>query len=107
MLANHVGDYKAWISFLFQPLQTDTSMSDPFASTLALLLPLFLVLAYVPQVYNMTFKIVQEKESRVKETMRIMGLTALPYWMSWFALYTLLNTVMTTLAWLVLLFKVV
>ena len=82
-------------------------MIDPFASTLALLLPLFLLLAYVPQVYNMTFKIVRERESRTKETMRIMGMTDLPYWMSWFVFYTSLNTIVTTLAWLVLLDKVV
>ena len=82
-------------------------MIDPFASTLALLLPLFLLLAYVPQVYNMTFKIVRERESRTKETMRIMGMTDLPYWMSWFVFYTGLNTIVTTLAWLVLLDKVV
>ena len=55
----------------------------------------------------MTFKMVREKESRVKETMKIMGTTDLPYWLSWFAFYTLLNTVVTTLALGVLLFKVV
>ena len=82
-------------------------MTDPFASTLALLLPLFLLLAYVPQVYNMTFKIVRERESRTKETMRIMGMTDLPYWMSWFIFYTLLNTIMTTFAWGILIINVV
>ncbi len=46
----------------------------------------------------MTFKIVREKESRAKETMRIMGMTDLPYWMSWFIFYTVINTVVSTLA---------
>ena len=55
----------------------------------------------------MTFKIVREKESRTKETMRIMGMKDLPYWMSWFVFYTLLNTIMTTLAWGILLINVV
>jgi len=54
----------------------------------------------------MTFKIVREKESRAKETMRIMGMTDLPYWLSWFAYYTCINTIVTTLAWFVLLFNV-
>ena len=70
-------------------------------------MPLFLLLAYIPPVYNMTFKIVREKESRAKETMRIMGLTDLPYWMSWFVFYTFINTLMSTLAWSVLIIKVV
>ena len=70
-------------------------------------MPLFLLLAYIPPVYNMTFKIVREKESRAKETMRIMGLTDLPYWMSWFVFYTFINTLMSTVAWGVLIIKVV
>ena len=104
---NHMDDYTAWISFIFQPLQTDTSVYDPFTNALGILMPLFLLLAYIPPVYNMTFKIVREKESRAKETMRIMGLTDLPYWMSWFVFYTFINTIMSTLAWAILLIKVV
>lgn len=74
---------------------------------LGLLLPLFLLLSYIPPVYNMTFKIVREKESRTKETMRIMGMTDLPYWLSWFVFYTTINTVVTTLAWAILLINVI
>ena len=70
------------------------------------MLPLFLLITYIPPVYNMTFKIVREKESRAKETMRIMGMTDLPYWLSWLVYYTCINTMVTTLAWLVLLFNV-
>ena len=55
----------------------------------------------------MTFKIVREKESRAKETMRIMGMTDLPYWLSWLAFYTIVNTVVTTVSWAILLIKVV
>ena len=74
---------------------------------MALLLPLFLLLAYIPSVYNMVFKITREKETRAKETMRIMGMTDLPYWMSWLAFYTCMNVVLTTVAWIILLFKVI
>ncbi len=84
-------------------MQTDTTVFDPFSDAMAILLPLFLLLAYIPPVYNMTFKIVREKETRAKETMRIMGMTDLPYWMSWFVFYTLVNTVVSTLAWACLL----
>ena len=55
----------------------------------------------------MTFKIVREKESRIKETMRIMGMTDLPYWLSWFVFYTVINTIVATLSWSTLMFKVV
>ena len=88
-------------------MQTDTSVYDPFATALGLLLPLFLLLAFIPPVYNMTFKIVREKETRAKETMRIMGMTDLPYLLSWFFFFTCINLLVSTLAWFTLLFKVI
>ena len=84
-------------------MPTETNVFDPFMEALAILLPLFILLAYIPPVYNMTFKIVREKESRAKETMRIMGMTDLPYWMSWLVFYTVINTLVSTLAWACLL----
>ena len=70
-------------------------------------MPLFLLLAFIPPVYNVTFKIVREKETRMKETMRIMGMTDTAYWLSWFVFYTLINTVVTSLAWGMLLINVI
>ena len=70
-------------------------------------MPLFLLLAYIPQVYNVVFKITREKETRAKETMRIMGMTDLPYWLSWFVFYTVINTIVTTLCWSILMIKVI
>ena len=93
---------------MLQPIQTDATIYDPiFEGVLAVLMPLFLLLGFIPPVYNMTFKIVREKESRTKETMRIMGMTDLPYWLSWFVFYTLINTVVTTVSWGILLINVI
>lgn len=39
--------------------------------------------------------------------MRIMGMTDTPYWMSWFVYYTLINTIMSLIAWLVLCINVI
>lgn len=61
-----------------------------------------LLLLYVLPVYNMVFFIVKEKEYRAKESMRMMGLSDTPYWLSWWVYYTLINTVTAFLAWLVL-----
>ena len=107
ILAYATNDPYAWLQVLFQPMQTQTTLEDPFGTALGILMPLFLLLIYIPPVYNMTFKIVREKESRAKETMRIMGMTDMPYWLSWFAFYTIINTVVSSLAWFILLFNVV
>ena len=88
-------------------MPTETSVVDPFELALSTLMPLFMLLGYIPPVYNLTFKIVREKETRTKETMRIMGMTDLSYWLSWFVFYTLINTVVTTLAWSILLINVI
>jgi hypothetical protein len=50
----------------------------------------------------MVFFIVKEKEYRAKESMRMMGLSDVPYWLSWWVYYTLINTVTAFLAWLIL-----
>jgi len=51
--------------------------------------------------------IVKEKESRCKESMRMMGMNDFSYWLSWFVYYTILNTVIATVAWAVLLINVI
>ena len=55
----------------------------------------------------MVFMLVKEKESRIKESMRMMGMTDTAYWLSWFVYYTMINTAISTLAWLILLYNVI
>ena len=107
MLKHATGDKKANISMVMAPVPGAVSIEDDFTNTLELLLPLCLLLAYIPIVYNQVFLLVKEKESRAKEVMRIMGMTDLPYWLSWFVYYTIINTVVSTLCWSVLLFNVI
>lgn len=47
-------------------------------------LPLFMVLAWIYSVAMMVKGVVHEKEARLKETMRIMGLSRGTLWLSWF-----------------------
>lgn len=50
---------------------------------------------------------VKEKESKARESMRMMGMTDFPYWLSWFVYYTVLNTILSLIAWLVLCINVI
>ena len=68
---------------------------------------MFVLIVFIPPVYNMVFKIVREKESRTKETMRIMGMTDMPYWFSWLAQYTVINTIVVLLSWGALMINVI
>mgnify|MGYP003892974849 CR=1 FL=1 len=67
------------------------------------MLPQLLLLVFIPPVYNMVFLLVKEKESRIKESMRMMGMRDSAYWLSWYVYYTIISSIIVFLAWLVLL----
>lgn len=54
-----------------------------FLRSLARSLPLYMTLAWIYSVAVIVKSIVAEKEARLKETVRIMGLKSAIYWLSW------------------------
>lgn len=89
------------------PFPAPVKERDSFIRILTASLPFFILLMLVPPVYNMVHVIVQEKESRTKESMRMMGMRDCTYWLSWYAYYSLVSLVVVTLAWFVLIWNVV
>ena len=89
------------------PVPSDKLIIDQFQTVLSGILPFFLLLVYMLPVYNVTFQIVKEKESKTKESMRMMGMTDTSYWLSWFAYYTLINTIISLVGWLCLCINVI
>ena len=81
--------------------------TDSFTEVLKGVLPLLLLLIFIPPVYNTVFLIVREKESRIKESMRMMGMNDTSYWLSWYVYYTCVTTVIVFLSWFVLLINVI
>jgi hypothetical protein len=59
-------------------------VNDKFVTAISRTLPLFMVLAWIYTVSMMVKDIVYEKEKRLKEFMRVMGLSNGIHWMSWF-----------------------
>ena len=62
---------------------------------------------YIPPIFRTTYRIVAEKENKVKESMRMMGLLDTPYWLSWLTYYSIVNTAMSSIVWAVLYSKVI
>jgi len=62
---------------------------------------------YILPVFTIVSLMVKEKESKARESMRMMGMTDFPYWFSWFFYYTTLNTILSLIAWLVLCINVI
>ncbi|XP_060082289.1 phospholipid-transporting ATPase ABCA1-like [Ylistrum balloti] len=59
-------------------------IEDKFVYAISRSLPLFLVLAWVLTVAMICKNVVYEKEKRLKEVMKIMGLGNLVHWIAWF-----------------------
>ena len=95
------------IALMTLPEEPTILRSDDFALFLGQLLPFFILLMYIPSVYNTVFLIVREKESRTKESMRMMGMSDWPYWLSWFTYFTVINTLLTTLVWLIMCINII
>ncbi|XP_074138922.1 phospholipid-transporting ATPase ABCA3-like isoform X2 [Sminthopsis crassicaudata] len=62
-------------------------VKDYFLKSLPIILPLLLVLAFTFTVLNIIRSIVLEKEKKLKEYMRIMGLCNWLHWFSWFLVF--------------------
>ena len=80
---------------------------DDFGQVITGMLSFCLYLMFIPPVFRTTYRIVAEKESKVKESMRMMGLRDTPYWLSWLTYYTLINTLLVTIVWAILFTKVI
>jgi hypothetical protein len=76
MIANSIllattGIDTASIQVLHSPLPANVYVEDDFSTVLVTALPFFLLVMFIPPVYNMVFLIVKEKESKTRESMRM------------------------------------
>jgi hypothetical protein len=78
------------------------SVSDEFGGFISGLLPFFMLLIYVLPVGKIIERMVSEKETRARESMKIMGMTDLAYWLSWWSFFSLQVTMVTILGLIIL-----
>jgi hypothetical protein len=96
------GTSNANIAFALIPTITDSYVTDDFGQIMTGILPFFMLLIYILPVYRLVSNIVSEKESRARETMKMMGLSDLSYWLSWACYYFIIVTIITVLIIIVL-----
>ncbi|XP_071958195.1 phospholipid-transporting ATPase ABCA3-like [Antedon mediterranea] len=58
--------------------------SDPFILTIQFILPLLLIFAFIYSAGTIVKELVIEKETRLKESMKMMGLANWIHWLAWF-----------------------
>ena len=69
------------------PYKSDAYIKDDFDRVLKAMLPFFMLLMYILPVYRLISNIVSEKETKARESMKMMGLSDFSYWLSWFVYY--------------------
>lgn len=88
-----------------EPSSCTTNPTTPrFLRVLSRSLPLFLTLAWIYSVALTVKAVVREKETRLRETMRAMGLSRAVLWLGWFL--SCLGPFLVSAALLVLVLKV-
>lgn len=76
--------------------------ADDFAAIITNLLPFFLLLIYILPVGKLIERMVSEKESRARESMKIMGMSDFAYYLSWWTYYSIQVTVISLIGLLML-----
>lgn len=71
------------------------------------MLPFFMLLIYILPVYRLISQVVSEKETKARESMKMMGLNDFSYWLSWFVYYLIIVTIISVLCIIVLSFNVI
>ena len=78
---------------IFVPMHGIKYLNDPFMTNFGGLAGFFWFITSLVPVCRMISKVVTEKESKVRESMKMMGLKDTPYWLSWFIMYSLIYLV--------------
>ncbi|KAL3853296.1 hypothetical protein ACJMK2_016847 [Sinanodonta woodiana] len=72
------------INVTMQKMPYPPHLNDVLISVLQSNLPLFIVLSFILNALQITKNIAYEKENKLKESMKMMGLSTVMYWLSWF-----------------------
>ena len=102
ILADLTGNSQAELSFGIIPEKYSSVYYDKFGEFIGAILSFFLIIAYLCPLCILVFRMVQEKESRAKEGMKIMGLSAFTYFSSFFLFWFIQNTVYSLINALIL-----
>lgn len=100
LLKNKYGD-SAYLQTAIVPMHGMKYIQDLFMLNFAGTLGFFMFITSLVPVSRLINKITIEKETKVKEAMKMMGLTDTPYWLSWFIMYVLIYGTISALCLLV------
>jgi len=81
------------LNFAVRPMKYEYYREDLFGDFLGTIIPIFTAIAYMCPLCLYTLRFVIDKETKVKEGMKIMGLSEGTYFLSYFIQFTLFNII--------------
>ena len=84
-------DKETKINFGIIPMKYKSYRDDTFGAIVGFIGPFFIIIAYVGNLCTYVYHMVYEKETKVKEGMKIMGLTDGVYFLSYFIQYVIIS----------------
>ena len=100
-LLRSVVDTGARVEVALVPMYEMKWVKDIFAQNFGGTIGFFMFISTLIPLTRQIGKVTNEKETKIKETMKIMGLTDVPYWLSWYTLYITIYLVISILCTLV------
>jgi hypothetical protein len=88
------------------PFKQPAKEVDYFPLVLVPMMSFLVQLMYIPFLYRSVDRVVGEKSSRAKESMRMMGMSETAYWLSWFVHWTFINTLIATISYALLMINI-
>ena len=95
ILRKETNNYNASINFGMVPMKYINYKDDKFGQFIGYIVPFFLIIAYMCPLCLYVYRMIEEKESRAKEGMKIMGLSESIYFLSYFLQYLVISIVVS------------
>ena len=87
VLKQELNDNNAQINYKIIPQKYEEKIYNALNNYLVQIVSIFVLIAYALPLSINIYRLIQEKESRVKEIMKIMGLNEFNYFFSYFIIY--------------------
>ena len=91
ILRKETKNKNAKLNFGMMPMKYVNYKTDKLGDYMDFIIPFFIIVAYMANLCLYVYRMVSEKESRVKEGMKIMGLEEGIYFLSYFLQYLVIN----------------
>lgn len=102
LLRDKTGSSTAYVSMIYAQSKSSVYNQDRFSEKASQAWPFFVPFLFMVSLYRLIKFVVADKETKIRETMKCLGMSDLCYWLSWLSYYAVMNTLLCTVMILIL-----